>query len=206
MKKIRSTALAAAPLALALALVLAGCAGGTADTSMPGMGGGSSAATSPPTAVKGDFNAADSMFATMMIPHHQQAVEMSDMILGKTGIDPRVRDLAQQIKDAQAPEIEQMQSWLTAWGVDADSGMNGMEGMHDGMMSQGDMTALDAADGADASRLFLEQMIVHHQGAIDMAQTEIADGKNPDALALAQAIVKAQTAEIASMQELLTQL
>lgn len=200
MKKIRSTALAAAPLALAL--VLAGCAGGASTTSMPGMGG-SSASASPSMAVQGEFNAADSMFVTMMIPHHQQAVEMSDMILSKTGVDPRVTDLAQQIKDAQAPEIEQMQSWLAAWGVDAAGGMSGMD---DGMMSDDDMAALDAADGADASRLFLEQMIVHHQGAIDMAQAEIADGKNPDALALAQAIVKTQTAEIAHMQDLLTQL
>ena len=81
-----------------------------------------------------------------------------------------------------------------------------MSGMDDGMMSEDDMVALEAADGAEAARLFLEQMIMHHQGAIEMAQAEIEGGINPDAVALAQTIVEAQTAEIASMQDLLTQI
>ncbi|WP_315552464.1 DUF305 domain-containing protein [Microbacterium aurum] len=206
MKKIRLIVLTAAPLALAL--TLAGCAGGGNDTSMPGMdhGGGMTSSESPSVEVQGEFNAADSMFAMMMIPHHQQAVEMSDMILGKSGVDQRVLDLAQQIKDAQAPEIELMQSWLAAWGMDSAGDMSGMSGMDDGMMSEDDMVALEAADGAEAARLFLEQMIMHHQGAIEMAQAEIEGGINPDAVALAQTIVEAQTAEIASMQDLLTQI
>ena len=62
-------------------------------------------------------NQADMMFARMMIPHHQQAVQMSDMILAKQGIDPRVVDLAKQIKAAQGPEIDQMQGWLNQWGM-----------------------------------------------------------------------------------------
>ena len=70
-------------------------------------------------------NHADVMFANHMIPHHQQAIEMSDVILDKQGVDPRVIDLARQIKDAQGPEIDQMQAWLDQWGMPGASGMPG---------------------------------------------------------------------------------
>lgn len=197
-KKFRWTVLTVVPLAVAVSL--AGCAyvGGG---STPGMGqGGMMSPTSPSAQV----NAADEMFVIMMIPHHEQAVEMSDTILGKDGIDDQVQALAQQIKDAQAPEIELMQSWLTNWGRSSSGDMSGM-GHGDGMMSDGDMAALEAADGAEAARLFLEQMIVHHEGAIEMAQTELDQGANKEVIALAQAILDTQTTEIATMENLLTQ-
>ena len=72
-----------------------------------------------------------------------------------------------------------------------------------GMMSDDDMAALEAATGAEASRLFLEQMTMHHEGAIEMAQDEVDNGQNSDAIAMAQTIIDTQTAEIATMQELL---
>lgn len=201
--KIRTAATAA--LALATALTLAGCAGssGSGTESMPGMDHGSS---SSPSAGMADFNDADVMFAQMMIPHHQQAVEMADMILGKDGIDESVLTLAEEIKAAQQPEIEQLQGWLEEWGADSDT--DSMDGMDHGggLMSDEDMQSLDAATGADASRLFLEQMTMHHEGAITMAQDEVDNGQNADAVALAQTIVETQTAEIATMQELLAQL
>ena len=111
-KKFRWTVLTVVPLAVAVSL--AGCAyvGGG---STPGMDQGGMSSTSPSAQV----NAADEMFVMMMIPHHEQAVEMSDTILGKHGIDDQVQALAQQIKDAQGPEIELMQSWLTSWGMSA---------------------------------------------------------------------------------------
>ncbi len=72
----------------------------------------------PPSAAPApDHNGADVMFVHHMIPHHQQAIEMSDIILAKPDIDPRVRDLATQIKAAQGPEIQQMQDWLAQWGM-----------------------------------------------------------------------------------------
>jgi len=201
--KIRTAATAA--LALATALTLAGCAGGTGSgsESMPGMDHGGSSASSEPMA---DFNDADVMFAQMMIPHHQQAVEMADMILAKDGIDESVLTLAEEIKAAQQPEIEQLQGWLEEWGADSDT--DSMDGMDHGggMMSDEDMQSLDAATGAEASRLFLEQMTMHHEGAVTMAQDEVDNGQNADAVALAQTIVETQTAEIATMQELLAQL
>ena len=202
--RIRTAATAA--LALATALTLAGCAGNTAGSgSMPGMDHGSSSSASP-SVVMAEFNDADVMFAQMMIPHHQQAVEMADMILAKDGIDAGVITLAEQIKAAQQPEIEQLQGWLEEWGADSDIG--GMSGMDhgDGMMSDEDMQTLDAATGTEASRLFLEQMTMHHEGAITMAQDEGDNGQNADAIEMAQTIIDTQTAEIATMQELLAQL
>jgi uncharacterized protein (DUF305 family) len=149
---------------------------------------------------------ADQMFVVMMIPHHEQAIEMSDVVLAKEGVDPRIVQLAERIKAAQGPEIELMEGWLDDWGVphdpDASRGMD----HGDGMMSEADMTALREADGSEASRLFLEQMIVHHEGAVEMARSALADGQDADVLALAQRVIDDQTAEIAEMQELLTTL
>lgn len=168
-------------------------------------------------------NKADMMFARMMIPHHEQAIEMSDMMLEKQGIDARVMDLATQIEAAQGPEIEQMQGWLNQWGMsdmpghggdmpghggmkDSDAaGMPGMEGM-EGMMSPAQMDALDNATGVEASKLFLTGMIKHHEGAITMAQDEIKNGQFPDAVALAKSILESQQKEIDTMNEILKSL
>jgi len=163
------------------------------------------------TPASGPQNDADVMFAQMMIPHHQQAVEMSDLLLAKSDADPRVRELAQQIKDAQGPEITQMTGWLEGWGAEVtpmegmDHGGHGGSGM-DGMMSDADMQELEAANGADASRLFLEGMVRHHEGAVAMAETEVSDGENPDAIALAKQIVATQQQEITVMKDLLSTL
>ncbi|MGC5076166.1 DUF305 domain-containing protein [Agrococcus sp. DT81.2] len=178
--------------ALALTLVITGCSAGGTPT-------GSSQAAGT------EANAADQMFVTMMIPHHEQAIEMSDVVLAKGDVDPRVLELAQRIKEAQTPEIEQMQAWLDDWGM-GHGGMGGGMGHGDGMMSDTDMQALEDASGVDASRLYLQQMIEHHEGAVDMAEAEVDGGQHPDVVALAQQMADAQTAEIAEMEQLLTEL
>lgn len=191
--------------ALALALVLTGCStDGGNDLNTPETSESSTIAA----------NTADETFVTMMIPHHEQAVEMADIVLGKEGVDPRVTDLAQQVKDAQGPEIERMLSWLNDWEVEYDPNNGGMEGMDhgsmdasgDGMMTADDMSTLENADGTSASQLFLEQMIIHHVGAVDMARAALQDGQHPDVLELAQQVVDDQTAEISAMEDLLAQL
>lgn len=184
---------AAAALTLTAALALTACA--PAATS-----GGHAGHGRTPSSTASTANAADAMFAAMMIPHHQQAVEMSDIVLAKSDVAPEVVDLARAIKAAQAPEIEKMRSWLAAWGADESMPMD--HGM-DGMMSPSDLATLKDAGGPDASRLFLTQMIAHHEGAVAMAKTEIDEGKNPDAVALARDVVSAQQAEIAQMKQLL---
>jgi len=207
-KGLRGTLTAAAALVLT---GLTGCSTNTMST-MPGMNPGSSIPSTasspagPATPATGPHNDADVMFAKMMIPHHQQAVAMSDMILAKDGIDSKVTDLANQIKAAQAPEIAQMSGWLAGWDENPSPSMGMDHDMGGGMMSQADMEALDKAAGEDAARLFLAGMIKHHQGAITMAQHEIANGQNPAVIALAKKITADQQAEIATMNQLLTQL
>ncbi len=202
-------------LALATILTFSACTGtdssGSDHSGMPGMSE-SQGTPSEDQNVQDDMsNDADVMFAQMMIPHHQQAIEMSDVILGKQGIDPQIADLATQIKQAQGPEIEQLTTWLDQWGAPQPDESMGMdhgsmdrgEGSMDGMMSQDDMQALDDAEGAQAGRLFLEQMIVHHEGAIEMAQTEVEDGVHEAAIEMANTIVSTQSSEIQTMQDLL---
>ena len=143
------------------------------------------------------YSSQDIMFAEMMIPHHQQAIEMSDLAL-KNSTNPEVLALAQQIKDAQSPEIEQMKSW-------GASSMAHMGHMMDGMLSDEEMSDLAAATGSRFDKLFLEGMIKHHEGAIDMAEMVI-DSKNSEVAALAKAIIEAQRAEISKMKDLLSAL
>jgi len=190
---------ATAAIALTALLTLSGCANALTES-------GQSPDPSPTDSVSvADANNADVMFTAMMIPHHEQAVEMADMVLAKEGIDERVVTLAKEIKAAQGPEIELMTTWLEGWGVDTTGGAGGMA-HGDGMMTDSDMAGLEAANGDDASRVFLEQMIVHHEGAIDMAVIEIDEGQNADAVALAQQIIDAQTAEITIMKDLINAL
>lgn len=171
---------------------------------MPGMNMGSSGTSSSSApAEAGDHNGDDTMFAQMMIPHHTQAVQMSDMILTKQNIPAAVTALAGKIKTAQGPEIEKMTAWLKGWNESAtmSAGMS-----MTGMMGADNMTKLDAAQGMDAAKLFLTQMIAHHQGAVAAAKTEAAAGKNTDALALAKSIAASQETEIQDMKKLLASL
>jgi uncharacterized protein (DUF305 family) len=194
--------------ALVVLAISTGCSSSNDPEHPAGHTSPSSAAAAPATGVAAEaHNDADVMFAQHMIPHHQQAIEMSDMLLGKQGIDPPVVQLANQIKAAQGPEIQQMQGWLTQWGSPAMPPMSGhgTQSMQ-GMMSEQDMTGLKDAQGVDASKLFLTQMIAHHEGAITMAQTEIKDGQYPAAVELADAIVTTQQQEIDTMKSILATL
>lgn len=176
--------------ALAAVLALAGCAGSEDPE---------------------DFNEADVDYAVGMIIHHEQAVEMSDIVLGKDDVHPEVTELAEDIKAAQGPEIAQMNAWLDEWGHEPDETGGHSHGDHDdhadmgheGMMSEEDLAALEAADGPEASRLFLEQMIVHHEGAVAMAEQHLEEGQNQAALELSGNVIADQNAEIELMRELL---
>ncbi|QOD02687.1 DUF305 domain-containing protein [Pseudarthrobacter sp. BIM B-2242] len=204
--KIRFTVIAAA---LAASLGLAGCSAPSPAGPMPGMPHGSSGPMSSmmPDA-NADHNQADIMFARMMIPHHAQAVEMSDIILAKQDIPGSVTALATKIKAAQQPEIELMTGWLESW--NQPTGMMGASGMPGhgmgGMVDAEGIQRLKSAAGTDAVRLFLEDMIGHHEGAIDMAEQEIRTGKYPATIQLCRDIVASQGAEIKEMQALLAAL
>ncbi|MFG1697190.1 DUF305 domain-containing protein [Nonomuraea sp. NPDC049309] len=203
---------AAAVVLSGAALTLVSACGGTDSGSTAGhdmstMSSSAPAATTASAQPSADFNDADVMFAQMMIPHHQQAVEMAELAETRAS-DKEIKELAAKIKAAQDPEIQTMQGWLTAWGKPMPS--EGMDhGMgHDmaGMMSEEDMTKLEEAKGAAFDRQFVDMMIAHHNGAIEMARTEQSQGSNPEAKELAKTIETAQQAEVEQMQKILERL
>lgn len=185
-------------LALSAVLALAAC-GSDEDAATP-TSQESTAADAAAQSEAATHNDADVTFASEMIPHHNQAIEMADMALAAD--DTTLTELAGQIKAAQAPEIETMSQWLTGWGEEVPDGsaMGSMD--MGGMMSQEDMDSLMQLQGGGFDAMWLQMMIEHHQGAIEMAQSEGAQGEYPDAMALAEQIITAQQAEIEQMQEM----
>ena len=195
------TALAAA-MVLGLGLSLSAC--------------GEDEPADQPAASQTEHNEADVEFAQSMLPHHAQALAMVDMTRGRQ-LDPEVQELADAIMAAQTPEIETMTNWLTSWGeevpettrdhMNAEGHGGGHGGMGDtsdmpGMMSEEEMSELQAADDAEFQAMWLDMMIEHHQGAIEMAQTEQADGQYQPALDLAEEIENAQAKEVSVMEQL----
>jgi uncharacterized protein (DUF305 family) len=229
-----TTLVAAAAAALTVGAALSGCA---TNATPPA----STATSSPPVAQA--HNQADITFAQGMIPHHAQAIAMSQMA-AQRAVSPQVKDLAARIQSAQQPEIDQLSGLLRAWNAPVPStnspmggmaqmgqgqmgqgqmgqgqmgqgqmgqgqmgqmgqGQMGPSGAIPGMMSGGQMQQMGQASGAAFDRMFLQMMIIHHQGAVTMAKTELKDGQNPDAGQLAKRIVDAQQREITEMQMLL---
>ena len=162
--------------------------------------------STPSDVASAEFNADDVMFAQMMIPHHEQAVEMSDIALDPTiGAGEEVLALAREIKDAQDPEITQMTDLLTSWGqpISMDSSMD-HSSMMSGMLSYEELQNLGTLRGTTFDTAWLEAMIKHHEGAIQMANDVLRDGINAEVRALAQEIIAAQQTEIDLMRALLS--
>ena len=147
------------------------------------------------TNVNSKYSSSDINFAEMMIPHHEQAIEMSEIALRNT-TNSEIVKLAQEIKKAQSPEIALMKSWA---GVHSSSHASHMM---EGMLSDDELSDLGQAKDKEFDILFLAGMIKHHEGAIKMA-SEVADSKNIDVVNLSESIIKAQRKEIAKMKELL---
>ena len=170
-------------VALIMALSISGCA----SASNKGMDheGHSSEAS-------GDLSSDDVMFLQMMIPHHQQAIDMSDLALTKS-TDSELLALAKDIRDEQAAEIVKMKAWLDKAGADLDPGHSMGHGMG-GMLSDSELAALKAATGKNFDLLWLKGMTGHHDGAIDMAAM-IEDADNDEIKSFGQAIVIAQSAQ-----------
>lgn len=145
-----------------------------------------------------DFNDADVMFAQMMIPHHEQAVEMSEIALDPaSGASAAIQDLAIRIRDAQDPEIALMKSFLTAWGapVSSEDGMD-HSSMMEGMLTVEELDELAGLQGSEFDARWAAAMIAHHKGAVAMAEDVLADGKNAETRKLAEEIIANQQAEI----------
>lgn len=200
MQKLSSGLLKSLLVALAGLLALSGCAMGNVDSDSIAdphaghmMSGGDDQNNS-------EFGQMDIMFAQMMIPHHQQAVDMA-LLAPDRALSPEVKSLAEEILGEQDPEMQQMGRWLQEAGAPSDMGHQMDMG---GMLSEAEMTALVSATGTEFDRLFLEGMILHHQGAIEMTSM-IQGSKNEEVRLLATSIVQSQTEQIELMRELLAQ-
>ena len=199
-------ALSALTLTAALALTAAACGNDDAST-----GTASEVSTT-------EHNDADVEFASNMLQHHAQALAMVDLTIDRP-LDPEVLQLAEQIRDAQAPEIETFTDWLSDWDEevpetvrDHSNAGHDMDDMGDsmndenmpGMMTSDDMGALEDASDAEFQTMWLEMMIEHHEGAVEMAKAEQGDGQYKPAIDVAGNIVESQTGEIETMKGLLS--
>lgn len=150
-----------------------------------------------------DVNEADITFVQLMVPHHDQAVEMSNIMIDKDDVQEDVVGLAEQIRDGQEPAVETLDGWLETWADGAPPPSQDPFDTANGMLAPEQMQELDEADGPTASKLFLDLMLAHHEGSVALAETEVADGKNPAAVQHARNVVSTQETEIATIKEML---
>lgn len=206
---------AACVTAAALSGVLVACGGDDV--------GGRDEPSATRTAADGtEYNDADVRFATELIQHHAQAVQLSVLAQDRP-LDPAVARLADRVREARVPEIETMTDWLTAWGEEipetamdhANAGHGGPDGPagHGAgsdaapelpeMLGDGDLHALEEAPDSEFQDLWLALMVEHHQGAIELALTHQEQGADGEAVELAEAVEAAQAEEVATMERLL---
>lgn len=216
-----------ATLAAAAALLLtAACSGGSDDDPdagesgsgesdltiiQPGRPGEEASTGAPEEPITEEPSHADIAFMQMMVPHHAQAIEMSELAR-KHAVDPAVRRMAARIRAAQGPEIVMMSAWLERQGIevpqpgddprDYDHGMHGHDPMM-GMLTAAELDELAAARGSRFDRLFLEGMIQHHRGAVRMADNVASEGVDTLVTELAADVHLTQSSEIGRMRELL---
>ena len=161
--------------------------------------------------IEDPWNHADVAFLQMMIPHHAQALVMSELAATRAS-DPRVKRLAERIGAAQRPEILVMAGWLEERGAEVprtsedpssyDHGEHGHNEMQ-GMLTPAQLEALERADGAEFDRLFLRGMIRHHQGAVAMAEDVARDGAHLRVSEIASDVMVGQQDEIDIMRRML---
>ncbi|MFJ2784132.1 DUF305 domain-containing protein [Streptomyces sp. NPDC093249] len=211
----RKLALVGAVTATGLLLAACGTDDGMSGTDHSSTSASASASASASTgtpsgaatdaAAPGPFNDADVMFAQMMIPHHEQALEMAELADGRAE-DSEVKSLVAAIEKAQDPEIQKMKAWLKGWNKPESAGHGSGGHSMSGMMSEKDMKDLAAVKGKAFDRKFAELMIAHHDGAVEMAKEEQKNGSNATAKALADDVVRTQSDEISALRKILDRL
>jgi uncharacterized protein (DUF305 family) len=171
------------PLLLTLLTALAGCAGDSSNG-------------------RSEFNRTDVTFATAMIPHHRQSLQLVRMV-EQRDVDPKLSGLAAQIRVTQAVEIESMLSWLQDWDVAVPSGDPSAGTGRPGTVTAADLAAVQGATGADFEREWLRLMIRQHEDAIAIAKVENAEGEYPYAVALANTVMVGQASQVRTMELML---
>jgi uncharacterized protein (DUF305 family) len=192
--------LAVAAAAAATALLVSSCGSPATDSRADHPSSDEPVITGQPAG----YNADDIAFATNMIPHHQQAVDLSALVPDRS-TNSEIAALAKQISAAQQPEIQTLKVFLVQWNENpnTNSGHAGHGNTMAGMVDEATMTRLESLNGEEFDKLWLQSMISHHQGAIEMAKAEVANGDNVDAKALANNIIATQEAEIGQMKQML---
>ena len=182
----------------AAAIGLTACSGN--GSGMPGMDHPNTGSMAPGTGhAQGDVE-----FAQMMIPHHQQALTMSDLAATRAQ-DAEIKTLAKTITAGQQPEIATLTGWGQPTAQPGGHDMTGMGAMP-GMMTDEQLQQLQAASGTAFDRMYARMMIAHHNGAIQMANQVLGTTANTDVKAFAQRVVAAQTAEVNQLQTILDRL
>lgn len=188
---------------VAVAALLLGC--GTADDAddvdeaAPSAGdSGALTGEDPDEPREGGGNEADVSFLAAMIPHHQGAIEMAALVEDRTERQ-ELRDLADRITEVQAAEVATLEGMLDRLSGEQDVPE---DPEHDamGMADRTEVEQLEAAEGDEFDRRFLERMIAHHEGAIDMAEQVLAEGEDAEVAALAEDVLATQEAEIEQME------
>ena len=164
------------------------------------------AAFTPETSTSADgeagYNDTDVHFLGMMVPHHQQAIDMSDVLLDSDVDDAEVRDLAQRIKDGQERENEQMRAWADEWGIETDMEHHSTH-IANGMFHPEQLEQFEALRGDELRTAFLEMMHFHHNHVIKMTQDEVDRGGYEPLREMAKEMIEVQTAEMGEMEDLL---
>jgi uncharacterized protein (DUF305 family) len=151
------------------------------------------------------------MFFEMMIPHHQQAVDISDLAISRSK-DTELVELAKKIREGQAAEIIQMKNWLADAGDSSMMGHGMNHGMNHsmgdgmgGMLTESDLSTLNSLSGSKFDAYWLRGMITHHEGALHMV-TMIRDSNRPEFRSFGKEIVSVQTVEIEQMKKMLSRM
>jgi primary-amine oxidase len=149
-------------------------------------------------------------YVTQMAEHHRQALRLVEILRDRGEVPYRIGNLADRIAAEQAAEVTDMTAFLKAWGREpAAHGGTGSAPMPDhhahmsGMLSQAQVRSLERVSGAAAGRLFLQLMILHHRGAIEMSAQVLPAAGNPWVISLARHVITGQRAEIDSMRRIL---
>jgi uncharacterized protein (DUF305 family) len=145
----------------------------------------------------------DITFVQMMLAHDRQTVQICDLLLAKRDVDPPVRVLAEQMQRSRLPEIDRMTRWLSAWGIDESPLDHAHAGRTHGLLRPGQLASFERAAGPVAQRAFVETMISHDQGALEISATVLGTGTDPGVKALAESTVVTGKAEIARLETML---
>ncbi|BBY74220.1 hypothetical protein MPRF_11190 [Mycolicibacterium parafortuitum] len=193
--------------AVCAVLLVSGCGGG--QNSGEESAGSPSPESPVITGNPAGYNSADITFATLMIKHHQQAIELAKLA-GPRSANTEINGLADQIVATQQPEINILNVFLVQWDENPDIRTDGGGEAPEatgasvpGMVDDATMARLESLTGPEFDKLWLESMVGQHQGGVAIANDEIADGANVDAVSIARTIVAGLDPQIAQMKKML---